>query len=387
MKKILIIRKKVPEKTRKKSHKVGGIGNYYKAIGKYLSGDIHFFDFYANRHNQSIFLFYVFLLSSYVRIMLNLLSFQTKLYVLNTSLDNVGVIRDGFITILFRLFKRRHIIFFHGWHPEAEDRINKRKFSRILFRETFLSASHIIVLSQRFKDKLLSWGYKGRISIETTVVDETLLEGLNGEIVKAKSLLWRKIRILYLGSIIKAKGVYEIVEALALLSGKEREKIEIVIAGDGRELSMLKKVARDRGLNIAFPGYVIGEQKKEILMNSDLFLFASYHEGMPLAVLEAISFGMAILTTPVGGIPDFFQEGEMGFYLKDWQPENIVEQIRLLLNHPETIAKISSFNYQFAKKYFYSSVVAKRIEEIIKSELLGQNLQSTPYGMEKSVEA
>lgn len=361
----VIIRKKAPGFTRRKPNQIGGVGQYYRAIENHLSNDIRMLHFYSNRRNQNLLMSLLLLTISYLKILFELLTRKKQLYVLNLSLDKTGIIRDGIIALLFRLFRRKFIVFFRGWHPKTEKKIDRsRTFSRFL-KISLFAADRIIVLSSVFKSKLNEWGYNKDIKLETTTVNETLLDELEEKDIVFSPTIGKRIRILFLGKIIRAKGIYELVDALSHLSEEKRSEIDVALAGDGKEIDAVKQITRNKGLSIEFPGYVVGESKKQLLKNSDVFLFVSHHEGMPNAVLEAMAFGLPVITTRVGGIPDFFEDGKMGFLLDNRDPKHIAEKIEYLLEHPKLMKEISEYNYNYAKEHFYASKVAKRLEKII----------------------
>ena len=87
--------------------------------------------------------------------------------------------------------------------------------------------------------------------------------------------------------------------------------------------------------------------------------------------LEAMAFGLPIITTRVGGIPDFFEDGKMGLFLDSREPEHIAEKIRYLLDRPELMQQMSKYNFEYAKEHFYASKVAKRLEAIIDQVVKG----------------
>lgn len=119
-------------------------------------------------------------------------------------------------------------------------------------------------------------------------------------------------QILFLGAFVERKGCYDIPAVLERVK-KRFPDVKLVMAGDG-ETERVKKVFSDRGLtaDVLFPGWVRGEEKERLLRESGIFFFPSYHEGMPMAVLEAMAYGMGIVTTTTGGIPQLIRDGVSG---------------------------------------------------------------------------
>ena len=144
-----------------------------------------------------------------------------------------------------------------------------------------------------------------------------------------------------------------------------------MIAGNGAELDKVK--ASIKGVNdpnLRYIGLVDGEEKRQLLLNSDILLFPSTHsEGMPNTVLEAMGCGLAVITTKMGGVDDFFCCDTMGGELVDDFPTEIAQTVTRLINNPAELSKISLSNYTFAKQYFYSSKVATRLDEIFNAVL------------------
>ena len=146
---------------------------------------------------------------------------------------------------------------------------------------------------------------------------------------KIPDLSWaeKKKQILFLGEIGKRKGCYDIPEIYGRVL-KKGERIPLVMAGDG-ELSEIKRLFEDRDLlkDISFPGWVRGDDKDKYLKESGIFLFPSYYEGMPVAVLEAMAYGMAIVTTRVGGIPHLLADGISGYLCEPGDIEALSERL------------------------------------------------------------
>ena len=107
----------------------------------------------------------------------------------------------------------------------------------------------------------------------------------------------------------KVLGRLDRLKAMALLEGTAPGKAWLEIGGNKNE-EALKEAIRAQHLEdcVHFNGFVSGDLKKELLSRSDVFVLPSYNEGLPISILEAMSYGCAIISTPVGGIPEVVKD-------------------------------------------------------------------------------
>lgn len=127
-----------------------------------------------------------------------------------------------------------------------------------------------------------------------------------------------------MGEIGKRKGCFDIPDILekANLRGLDATMV-FAGAGSREDEEALKKELAKRNLdkNVKFAGWVNGREKTKLLEESRIFLFPSYNEGMPMAVLEAMAYGLAVVTTRIGGIPNLITDGQTGFLAKPGENE------------------------------------------------------------------
>ena len=353
----------------------GGITNYYQSLIGELSKDYEYFERGSRTwplRNSMI--------KELLRAWNDFKNFRSRLSVgdigliqTTTSLSLSTTIRDG-LFVRYAIKKGiKAIVFFRGWDASAVKKVGRY---RCLFRYFFFKADKLITLSEKANEILFKWGYKREIIVETTLVDRNLLNNVNeSSIIQKYELLANPnscFRLLYLSRIEKRKGIYDLLEAYEILNHPDKTKFvyTLNICGDGSEVENIKALVKARKLkNINIQGYVEGKLKEEAFREADLFILPSHGEGMPNAVLEAMGFGLPVLTTPVGGIMDFFVPGINGYYINIKDPNDIAKKINSASMDLNLLMKISLNNFKLAHEKFRSDKVAARIDSIFKKLL------------------
>ena len=141
---------------------------------------------------------------------------------------------------------------------------------------------------------------------------------------KARSRLGARsdeLAVLVVARLIKRKNQQLAIEAARLLQRDVRDRIRIYIIGSGEDEAMLHALARskDVGDRVVFTGN--RDDVADLLYGGDLFYMPSLAEGMPLAVLEAMSAGLHIVSTPWTGVEELLDHGTLGTILPDWEPQ------------------------------------------------------------------
>ena len=134
--------------------------------------------------------------------------------------------------------------------------------------------------------------------------------------------------LLYLGALVQAKGVMDLLEAFTLLHSCDPSAL-LVIGGTGPELQNMKDAMRNRGLtdSAVFLGWIGNEEKKSWLARARVVALASHVEAQPMVLLEAMASGAAVVSTDVGGIPDIITDGVSGLLVPPNRPELFATQL------------------------------------------------------------
>ncbi|TDG12880.1 glycosyltransferase family 1 protein [Seongchinamella unica] len=169
---------------------------------------------------------------------------------------------------------------------------------------------------------------------------------------------------LFLGDIVQRKGIFDVLVAMSQLSDAKKSVTHLFIGGNG-ELERLESQICEMGLedNITILGWIEGEIKQKYLQASDVYILPSYSEGLPISILEAMSYGKAIISTRVGGIPQLVIDNVNGYLVTPGCPEDIADKIALLSGNKSTINEFGSKSTQFVEEYFPEKV-SMRLNEI-----------------------
>jgi len=203
---------------------------------------------------------------------------------------------------------------FDAFYENASDRKKK------LIRKVYNKCQMLIALSDEWKERL-----KQIVPEEKICVIENYCR------IPASVEMERKRQILFLGEIGKRKGCFDIPAICEKVLEREKQ-VSVVVAGDGA-VEQLKQLLRAGNIEteVSFPGWVRGGDKEKLLRESGIFLFPSYHEGMPMAVLEAMAYGLAVVTTKVGGIPKLIEHGVSGYLYEPGDISGMAQGIKELI--------------------------------------------------------
>ncbi len=287
---------------------------------------------------------------------------------LNTTLAPRSLLRDGILLLVAARTALPVVVFIHGWSPVWERII--RRYGKRPFRWVFGKAAAIIVLARAFERSLRDLGLANRIIVESTFVDEWLCPASVQDAVRRRGGDPGTQTILFLSRILREKGIFIALDAFALLQ-KRLPGIRMVVAGDGPALEEARGAVRANEVpGVTFCGYLDGEEKRSVLERSDLYILpTSYGEGMPISVIEAMAWGLAVVARPVGGLPDVFTEGEMGFLTPSLDPAVFADILERLIRTPELRVQIARVNATAVQDRFLARSAAGRLERIYRETL------------------
>lgn len=241
--------------------------------------------------------------------------------------------RKSFFAQTARLFGVPVIMHLHG--SEMQTFYNSLSPSlKRLVKYSLETSSLVIVLSQSWKTFVSSIAPMANVVI------------VNNYVAPPKDVSFdqkdNKFEVLFMGVLGHRKGIYDLLKSWKLIS-EQVPYAKLRVGGNG-EIEKAKQMAEDLGVSssVEFLGWVSGENKLQYLANADVFVLPSYNEGLPMSVLEAMSWQKAVVTTRVGGIPELVTDTEDGLLVDAGNVDQLTNAILRLsqdLNFRRQIAK------------------------------------------------
>lgn len=149
--------------------------------------------------------------------------------------------------------------------------------------------------------------------------------------------------VLCVGRLTPAKGQHLLLEAIARLRDSG-EKVQLVLVGDGPDRASLEAVSRKLHLEeiVTFRGALNQDEVKSAYSDCDAFVLPSFAEGIPVVLMEAMSFGLPCVSSRVAGIPELITDGETGFLTAPSDVDDLVARLRLLIRDPSLRRRLGS---------------------------------------------
>jgi glycosyltransferase involved in cell wall biosynthesis len=224
-----------------------------------------------------------------------------------------------------------------------------QRFLRFLYRD----AQAVIALSEEWRAAIAAVIPEARTVVVPNPVEiPPQAAPLDGE------------RVLYLGVLKEAKGVYELIEAWSDVLARH-PTAQLTLAGSG-EIERVRRAADDHGVarSVATPGWTSGEGKAALLGSASVFVLPSHFEALPMAVLEAMAAGLPVVATRVGGIPDVIVDGCEGLLVEPRDPAALTRALDGLLADPARRAAMGAAARRRAQETFSAEAIVPRIEAI-----------------------
>lgn len=251
-----------------------------------------------------------------------------------------------FINLAKRLNKKvilhEHAADFIEFYQNSNDKAN--------IRQTLNKCDNLIVLSESWKGYFNSIGVdKNKIKVLNNIISPPEFKELPRKD--------NKLHLMFMGEISIRKGGFDLLQAIS--DNREYFKDRLLLRMGGNEVDgNIKQFIKEHQLEdfVSYEGWISGSKKVECLNWEDVYILPSYNEGLPIAILEAMSYKHPTISTPVGGIPEVIKTHENGILVQPGNKKEIAEAIKHYIEYPKDIRTHGEKAYQTVQDFFPQKV-------------------------------
>ena len=275
-----------------------------------------------------------------------------------------GLWRDLIFVMVLKVFGIKTI---YHLHNKGIARNSRRIFMRNIYRYVFKNSIVIHLSEKLMKNEIDALNIKG---IQRFIVP-------NGIKVMKQNLHNRDgvVNLLYLSNLFPQKGVFEMINMFSELVSRH-DNIHLNIVGGFPDVRIQRKVEkkiRERELesHITMVGPKYGKKKIKEFQKAHLFVFptAFRQECLPLVILEAMNFGLPVVASDEGAIPEIIEDGVDGFVKSLEDHDEFVKTIEKLILDKDLRAKIGAGARLKFRKNFTDKQVETKMAEIFEKEM------------------
>jgi glycosyltransferase involved in cell wall biosynthesis len=333
----------------------GGVGAVIAVYSRYFDK----FNFIVTQRNGSALSKILLFLISFIKLIRLLIS-DRKVKIIHIHGASYGSFYRKFVVFFVGryLFGKKIIYHIHGGGFKVFYE-NSNPLSKRLIETMVNRADVVITLSESWNEYFKTTFSIKRLIIIPNIIDYPVVN----ENRPSKDIL----NLLFLGLITDGKGIFDLINVIAGNKDKYHSKIHLSVGGNG-EVNRLNDLIKKHNIEelVEFLGWITREQKEIALSNTDIYILPSYNEGLPVSILESMSYGKAIISTDVGGIPEIVRNRENGLLISPGDLKQIEDALDFFLEYPQLIKEYGAVSELMVQKYLPHSVL-KELTEIYKS--------------------
>lgn len=331
----------------------GGIGGVIEGYSKYFESFNFLCSFpkYDTSLKGKIEMIFSFIRSVFQ--LINLLSTNKTISIVHLHGAAKGsLVRKYILYKVAKTMGRKVIFHCHGSEME-QFYLQGNAVVKFICRDFFNHVDTIICLSEFWRTFFNTTFTPRKLIVLENIIEHPQLASAVG---KSSVLL----NFLFLGHISKRKGIYDLIEVISRNKQTLEGKFKLIVGGNGESEKLIQLLNDNHLQNLVdYKGWVSGTDKGDLLSSCDVYILPSYNEGLPLSVLEAMSYGKAILSTNVGGIPEIVEHGANGLLINPGHLGDLEGALFQFINNPAQVEHFGVNSKWRVEPYFPESVIPK----------------------------
>lgn len=279
-----------------------------------------------------------------------------------------GFLRDGVLAKIAKSSGAKVIGHVHG--GRFDQIVNSTGVAAWRVRRALSHFDVLLALGSRWFDLIRGSGFRGQVFVVPSTLRRDFFD--RAAALSRERSARPEVTALFVGQVGKRKGIYDLLAALrqALDLGA---KIRLVVVGPSeypKELQEAKRLTEALSLGdfVRFTGPLMNECLMEEFAAADFLILPSYAEGLPVVFFEAGAFGVPVITTPVGAIPDLIESGRNGLLVNPGDVEGIRDALAQMAGDSGAREKMGRQLKEDILR-FHPDAVSERIAAIIHETL------------------
>ncbi len=260
--------------------------------------------------------------------------------------------RKNIFLLLAILCHKKTILHFHAFSPETS-LFGK---SQLLYKKMFQRCDVSIALSNIWKDEMIKLGVESKkINVIYNPCPDILFN---------RNIQNKQNNIIFAGTLNERKGFKDLINAFSSIAERYPDW-NIVLAGNG-EIQEGEILAKKLNIEkqVRFIGWISNEKKVIEFSQASIFCLPSYAEGFPMAVLDAWAYGLPVITTPVGGLPDVLEHRENALIFNPGDINKLTENLELLITDIKLREKLAAKSFELSHTIFNLNNTAQQIDNL-----------------------
>lgn len=271
--------------------------------------------------------------------------------------ERLSVFRKAVIIVVCRMMRIPVVLHLHAAQlPQFYQKLPRGM--RWMVRWVFSLPAQCVVLGEAARDFVVSElrVRPGKVIIVRNGVPGPVLPRRIPDAADLKEAL-------FLGNLSERKGVSDLLRALAA-AGFDAKRLHVTLAGGGN-LPYYQNMAKQLGIDewVDFVGWIDQLASSRLLSNADILVLPSYDEGLPLVILEALAYGVAVICSPVGEIPNVLTDEVDACFVQPGDVQGIAKCLTNVLNQPHLREQLERNGHavymrEFSVSRFFDNIAA-----------------------------
>jgi len=296
-----------------------------------------------------------------IRFAHKLLTFRPDYIYMSPMPYGVGFLRDAIFMSLIRTFRIKPIYHLHG--IGIANGMSSSMIMSHLYHFCFKGGKIIALSENLLKNEILNAGFK---DCQNFILPNAIKDINTLGIVREN--LEEPLNIIFLSNLRASKGIFDFLK-LANLCFKEQMPAEFNVIGPYRNKKSqieIEYYIQNSGIsNVKFHGPQYGEKKYALLKSADILVYPTYNDAFPLVILEAMMFGLAVISTHQGAIPEIISDNENGYLVNEGNVESLFIRVKTLSDNRDLLMKMKRESRILFENKYSESVFEQNLSGII----------------------